>query len=282
QDPPGCAPVLRATRVRTNAYRVQTEALEAPDTGSGDELAGDVRCVPTIDLDHDVAYSFPFHDALQLRGATEIPFDGVLAFASLQAAFELRHRHIEAHAGHLRARHRHLVRPFLAARFDDIGDEDTSDPHVQQVGPNGGEVAVTEPGGKRVAFRFGIHPAQVIHVDHRMPDGAFTEQPGRFADGRGFTRSNRAGHDNGRNRRLLAHEPSPFRIPCIVTSPANETCARTFRRTSAMHERPLRPGQDQRRQLLEEHADRWLALAIDNILLEYPHNPWIIATGPES
>lgn len=49
-----------------------------------------------------------------------------------------------------------------------------------------------------------------------------------------------------------------------------------------MHERPLRPGQDQRRQLLEEHADRWLALAIDNILLEYPHNPWIIATGPES
>jgi hypothetical protein len=49
-----------------------------------------------------------------------------------------------------------------------------------------------------------------------------------------------------------------------------------------MHERPFHPDHIQRRQLLEEHADRWLALAIDNMLLEYPHNPWIIATGPES
>jgi hypothetical protein len=34
--------------------------------------------------------------------------------------------------------------------------------------------------------------------------------------------------------------------------------------------------------LLEANADDWLALAIENIVREYPHNPWISASGPES
>jgi len=49
-----------------------------------------------------------------------------------------------------------------------------------------------------------------------------------------------------------------------------------------MHERTVDPDHDSRLHLLAEHADAWLALAIENILLEYPHHPWIYATGPES
>lgn len=34
--------------------------------------------------------------------------------------------------------------------------------------------------------------------------------------------------------------------------------------------------------LLADHANDWLTLAVDNILLEYPHMPWIMASSPES
>jgi hypothetical protein len=37
-----------------------------------------------------------------------------------------------------------------------------------------------------------------------------------------------------------------------------------------------------RHRLLDAKADDWLALAVENILREYPHMPWIIASGPES
>lgn len=39
---------------------------------------------------------------------------------------------------------------------------------------------------------------------------------------------------------------------------------------------------DARYQLLLANADDYLALAVENILREYPHMPWIIASGPES
>src|SRR5699024_8515562 len=39
---------------------------------------------------------------------------------------------------------------------------------------------------------------------------------------------------------------------------------------------------DARQQLLEEHADGWLQLSVENILREYPHLPWIIATDAGS
>lgn len=37
-----------------------------------------------------------------------------------------------------------------------------------------------------------------------------------------------------------------------------------------------------RHRLLGKNADDWLALAIENILREYPHMPWIVASGPDS
>jgi hypothetical protein len=37
-----------------------------------------------------------------------------------------------------------------------------------------------------------------------------------------------------------------------------------------------------RHRLLQQNADGYLVLAFENILREYPHMPWIIASGPES
>ncbi len=37
-----------------------------------------------------------------------------------------------------------------------------------------------------------------------------------------------------------------------------------------------------RHRMLQEHADTWLALAVENILREYPHMPWIVADSAAS
>jgi hypothetical protein len=49
-----------------------------------------------------------------------------------------------------------------------------------------------------------------------------------------------------------------------------------------MQDSMIRFDASDRQRLLEANADDWLALAVENIVREYPHMPWIIASGPES